>query len=48
MNDYDDATHDWELSDLGGWDPFEDEDDFWSVGIKDELDPETVKLLNKF
>lgn len=49
---YDDLSYEQDIfetyTDLSDFDPFEDEDNFWSVGIKDELDPETVKLLNKF
>lgn len=49
---YDDLSYEQEsyesFTDLTDFDPFEDGDDYWSVGIKDQLDPETVKLLNKF
>lgn len=49
---YDDISYEQEVfencTDLADFDPFEDDNDYWAVGIKDELDPETVKMLNKF
>jgi len=49
---YDDLSYEQEsyesFKDLTDFDPFEEGDDYWSVGIKDNIDPETVKILNKF
>jgi len=49
---YDDLAYEQDVFDkyteVEEFDPFEDENDYWSVGIKDNIDPETIKMLNKF
>lgn len=49
---YDDLQYEQDVFDKSfeaeDFDPFEDDNDYWSVGIKDNIDPETIKMLNKF
>ena len=49
---YDDLQYEQDVFDksfeMEDFDPFEDDNDYWSVGIKDNIDPETIKMLSKF